>query len=601
MSPRKSIRGQLKDSTAKPEAFDPLKADFRNFLWLVWKHLGLPEPTPLQYDIAHYLQHGPRRAIIAALRGVGKSWITSAFVCWLLYCNPQLKILVVSASKQRADDFTTFTLRLIHEMEILQFLRPREEQRQSKISFDVGPARPDHAPSVKSVGITGQIAGSRAHVIVADDIEVPNNSDTQTKRDFISNAVREFDAVLRPNGRILYLGTPQTEHSIYLTLTQRGYVMRIWPARYPSPEKIQKYGPWLAPYITKKLEQNPGLGQSFSSPLGGAPTNPEMFSDEDLLERELSYGRSGFSLQFQIDTTLSDAERYPLKVSDLIVLPLDPSRGPVDMAWASSAEQRLEELPNVAMSGDHYYAPIFVAKEFAPFEGSVMFVDPSGKGKDETSYAVVKMLHGRLFLTDFDAFLGGYDDKVLEAILAAAKKQAVNLILVEPNFGGGMFAQLLRAKAQDPKVGYACTIEDAEWAKMQKELRIIDTLEPVLNQHRLVVDQRLIEKDYRSVDGYPGEQAPGYRLFYQLTRITRDRGALIRDDRLDALAGAVAHWLDVMNRHTEEAAQSHRDSLLEEELERLMDNVVGGRHRFEGEYGNGVGSRSWASSTMRDN
>jgi hypothetical protein len=74
---------------------DPLKADFRNFLWAVWRHLGLPEPTPVQYDIAHFLQHGPRRLVIEAFRGVGKSWITVAFVCWLLYCDPQLKIVVV--------------------------------------------------------------------------------------------------------------------------------------------------------------------------------------------------------------------------------------------------------------------------------------------------------------------------------------------------------------------------------------------------------------------------------------------------------------------------------------------------------------------------
>jgi hypothetical protein len=220
-------------TTSKTDA-DPLKADFRNFLWMVWKHLGLPEPTPVQYDIALFLQHGPRRSVIEAFRGVGKSWVTSAFVCWLLYCNPQLKIMVVSASKQRADDFSTFTLRLINDIELLHHLRPRDDQRSSKVAFDVGPAKPDHSPSVKSVGITGQLAGSRADYIVADDIEVPNNSDTQTKRDKLAEAIKEFDAVLKPGGRVVYLGTPQTEHSIYNLLPERGYVIRIWPARYPT-------------------------------------------------------------------------------------------------------------------------------------------------------------------------------------------------------------------------------------------------------------------------------------------------------------------------------------------------------------------------------
>ena len=54
--------------------------DFRNFLYIAWKHLRLPEPTPIQYDIANYLQYGSQRQIISAFRGCGKSWITSAYV-----------------------------------------------------------------------------------------------------------------------------------------------------------------------------------------------------------------------------------------------------------------------------------------------------------------------------------------------------------------------------------------------------------------------------------------------------------------------------------------------------------------------------------------
>ena len=47
--------------------------DFRNFLYLVWKHLNLPDPTDIQYEIADWMQNGPRRAVIQGFRGVGKS------------------------------------------------------------------------------------------------------------------------------------------------------------------------------------------------------------------------------------------------------------------------------------------------------------------------------------------------------------------------------------------------------------------------------------------------------------------------------------------------------------------------------------------------
>ena len=239
-------------SLGLPIASDPL-SDFRKFLFVCWQHLNLPAPTPVQYDIAKHLQNGEKRMIIEAFRGVGKSWITSAFAVWALYMNPQLNILVVSASKTRADDFSTFTLRLIREMPILAHLIPDDDQRQSKISFDVKPAAASHAPSVKSVGITGQLAGSRADIIIADDIEVPNNSMTQGQRDKLSEAVKEFDAILKPDGRIVYLGTPQNQESLYNKLPDRGYILRVWPARYPTDDQMVGYGQQVAPIITNSM------------------------------------------------------------------------------------------------------------------------------------------------------------------------------------------------------------------------------------------------------------------------------------------------------------------------------------------------------------
>ncbi|RVI36673.1 DNA maturase B [Sinorhizobium meliloti] len=556
-------KATLRASTSLNSA-DPLR-DFRNFLFLVWKHLHLPNPTTVQYDIAGFLQHGPKRLIIEAFRGVGKSWVTSAFVCWLLYCNPQLNILVISASKQRADDFSTFTLRLIFEMEILAHLRPTGDQRMSKVSFDVGPARASHAPSVKSLGITSQIAGSRADVLIADDIEVPNNSDTQLKRDKLSEQIKEFDAVLKPGGRIIYLGTPQTEQSIYNLLPDRGYQVRIWPARYPDEERRAKYGSKLAPMITRKLDDDPSLV--------GCTTDPQRFTDGDLAERELSYGRSGFSLQFMLDTSLSDEDKFPLKLSDLIVMGLNPKKAPREIVWGSGPDQIIDKLPMVGLPGDRWYRPIFHDKDFLDYEGTAMFVDPSGRGKDETSWAVVKMLHGVLYLTAVGASRGhGYSDEVLDKILSTAKEQGVNIILVEPNMGDGMFAQLLRARSI---LKYPVNIEDADWSKSQKEARIIDTLEPIMNQHRLVICSSVIEWDYDSTAAFPTDEVNKFRLFYQMTRITRNRGSLAHDDRLDAVAGCVAYWLEQMSRNTSMAVQQRKDELLDAELARFMEVALG--------------------------
>ena len=549
-----------------------LKSDFRAFLFLVWQHLGLPEPTPVQYDIAHFMQHGPRRKMVQAFRGVGKTWVYAAFVCWRFYCNPQWKIMVVSATKQTADDFSRFVKRLIAEMPLLRHLQPGDGQRDSNVFFDVGPSLPSKDPSMKSVGITGQITGSRADEILADDVESLNNSATEGAREKLSEAVKEFDAVLKPGGIVTYLGTPQSAMTMYSKLPERGYTIRVWPARIPEDPKV--YAGALAPYILRQIEKGAPVGSS---------TDPKRFTDLDLLERETSYGKGGFALQFMLNTVLNDANRFPLKLRDLITMPLDHHLGPMQLAWAGSTEYTVESVHICGLPGDKFFKPMFVSKDFSPYTGSVMAIDPSGRGKDETAYAVVKHLAGTLFCTAAGGVPGGYDDAALDALVRVAMVQKVNTILVEGNFGGGMFAKLLQSALKRGQ--YRCMVEEVTHSK-QKEARIADTLEPVMNQHRLVMCQSIINRDFETA-----EEA-SYSLFWQLTRLTRDRGCLPHDDRLDALAMAVAYWAEQMAQDTSNAFEQHQEKLRDQAFKDFMKEVKGGRgHKDRFAYTRGRGGR----------
>ena len=534
--------------------------DFRNFTYLVWQHLGLPEPTPVQYDIAHYLQTSPKRSIIEAFRGVGKSYITAAYVVHQLLLDPQLKFMVVSASKARADDFSTFTQRIITELPICQHLIAKDGQRWSKIAFDVAPAKASGSPSVKSVGVTGQLTGSRADIIIADDVEVPNNSMTHMMREKLAETVKEFDAVLKPDGKIIYLGTPQNEMSLYNVLLSRGYDMRVWPARYPTIERSEKaYGGRLAPLLYEAL-QNEGTA------LYGLPTDAKRFDDEDLLERELSYGRSGFALQFMLDTSLSDANKYPLKLSDLLVMSCDKDTAPEKVVYGIM--KPVSDIPNVGLSGDKFYAPEDTIGR-AKYTGSVLAIDPSGRGSDETAYAVVKMLNGFLYVVDCGGVEGGYSDATLQHLTDLAKIHSVNMVLIESNFGDGMFTELLKPYMLKT---YPCTMEEVRH-NTQKESRIIDTLEPVMNQHRLVIDPKVVQKDYDSVQHMPPDKGVKYMLTYQMTRIMKVRGALAHDDRLDVLAMAVQFWVDQMAADADSEIQIRKDDLLDAELDKFMSNL----------------------------
>lgn len=561
----------------RPPITDPVLLDLRNFIFILWKHLGLREPTPIQYDIALYLQHGPKRRIIQAFRGIGKSWLTAAFVLWRLARNPNERVMVVSANEERAVAFTTFCRRLIEEAPFLQHLRPKRGSRDSALSFDVAGSMAHQSPSLKAAGITGQITGSRASLIVPDDIEVPKNSMTQLQRDRLAELVKEFDAILMSpsdmenlgldSGEVCFLGTPQTEATLYRTLEGRGYQTRIWPARFPDQKLQGLYGPRLAPTLADMMTADPSLATSCGG--RGAPTEPLRFPDLDLQVREASYGRSGFALQFMLNPSLSDAERYPLKLADLMVMDLNPEIAPIKMVWASSPELMRADLPNVGMTGDRLYRPMWVSKEnYVPYQGIIMAVDPSGRGGDELGYAIVAHLHGYLFLLRCRGLKGGYTDENLQLLADEAKRFKCNEITVEPNFGDGMFNKLL---APFLVRTYPCTLTETPRSSIQKEKRIIDTLEPVMNQHRLVVSSEVIKDDHENYNEYAEEDAQRYQLFYQLTRITRDRGALVKDDRLDVLAMAVAYWGDIMDRDTQKIEDDLREQRKDEEIARFLE------------------------------
>lgn len=363
-------------------------------------------------------------------------------------------------------------------------------------------------------------------------VEVPKNSGTQLQRDKLAEAVKEYDAILKPNGQIIYLGTPQNEASLYNTLQQRGYITRIWPVLYPeSQAERDSYGDSLAPFIAQRFDSDP-------EKWAGKPTDPERFDDIEIAKRKLSYGRAGFALQFMLNTNLSDYEKYPLKVSDLIVEELDMHETSTKWSWANGIQQRLQDIPCVAMKGDMYYAPLSRSPETMPYTGTVMAIDPSGRGKDESSYAIMKSLNGYLFLMDVGGFEEGYSDLTLTKMAQLAKFWEVNEVVVEANFGDGMFTKVMTPIFS--KI-YPCAITEVKNTK-QKELRIIDTLEPVLMRHKLIVNRSVIENDYRR---YETNQA--YSLIYQMTRMSRDKNAIAHDDRLDAVTMATSYWLDNMD------------------------------------------------------
>ena len=539
------------------------RKNFWAFVYIVWKSIGLPKPTPIQIDISQFLQNPPSdRVIIQGFRGVAKSFLTCAYAVWRLWSDRDLKVLIISASSDRADANARFIKSIINTLDFLADMKANKDQLDTQNLFSVGGAKADISPSVKSVGITGQITGTRADLLISDDVEVPKNSGTQMQRDKLAEAVKEYDAILKPNGQIIYLGTPQNEASLYNTLQQRGYVTRIWTVLYPETSaERQSYGDTLAPFIANRYDENP-------EKWAGKPTDPERFNEIEIAKRKLSYGRAGFALQFMLNTNLSDYEKYPLKVSDLIVAPLDYHETSTKWSWANGLQQRLQDIPCVAMKGDLYYGPLSRSEDTVPYTGTVMAIDPSGRGSDESAYAIIKYLNGYLFLMDIGGYEEGYSDYTLTMMAQKAKFWGVNEIVVEANFGDGMFTKVMTPIFS--KI-HPCVITEVKNTK-QKELRIIDTLEPVLMRHKLIVNQQVIEDDYRRY-----ESGQAFSFVYQITRMCRDKNAIAHDDRLDAVTMAVSYWLE----HMDVEGEAEQETTEDDFESWLTEGIIGSRYEHK--------------------
>ena len=333
---------------------------------------------------------------------------------------------------------------------------------------------------VKSVGITGQLTGSRADLMILDDIEVPGNSMTELMREKLLQLCTEAESILTPkdDSRIMYLGTPQTTFTVYRKLAERNYRPFVWPARFPKD--TTPYDGLIAPQLQEDIDN------------GALPltcTDPDRFDDDDLVEREASMGRSNFALQFMLDTSLSDAEKFPLKMADLIVTSVNPTEAPDNIIWCSDPRNVLKELPTVGLPGDYFYSPMQQQGEWTKYQETICSVDPSGRGADETAAAYISQKNGFLYLHEMRAYRDGYSDNTLLDILKGCKKYNVNTLVIESNFGDGIVAELFKKHLQQTK--QRILVEEVR-ANVRKEDRIIDTLEPILNQHRLVINLSLI-------------------------------------------------------------------------------------------------------------
>lgn len=589
-----SIRESVTDALKRWERLELLQSAYPEFVPFL--HDGMEvlgfSASEIQEDIALWMQHGPDMLMVQAQRGQAKTTIAALFAVWSLIHEPKLRVLVVSAGETQANEISTLIVRLITQWDILEMMKPDSSNgdRTSVEHFDVHYSLKgiDKSPSVACVGINSNLPGKRADLLIADDVESPKNGMTAPQRQVLEHLTKEFSSISssrivegkKIGGRVLWLGTPQTVDSIYNALPGRGVSVRIWPGRYPNAEQVQHYGEMLAPLVKRKLTngaETTGYGLDGKQ---GAPTDPLLKDEEELLKKEADQGPSQFQLQFMLLTQMTDAMRHPLKVERIVVMPMPSEYHPMAVIPGFGQSEKF------TVNGQTYKVtvPHEVSQETGKLQSTCLYLDPAGGGVngDETAYAFGGPLNSSIRVVDWGGVPGGHSESDLKAIADLVIRLRPTIVKVEKNFGFGLYMTAVRpviTAAIDkynkelstnggvfiPTPGF-----EEDMVHGQKELRIIDTLEPVIGRGALVMNREILEREGQSVARYEPRLRNTYSGLFQLAKITRDKQSLIHEDRIDALAGLVNHYGPTIAVDQQKAIKASQ----QREYDRLMSNPL---------------------------
>jgi hypothetical protein len=206
MSPPARRRGQ------------PRVPGFGEFVWVWDRQQGL-RTAAVHLRIARFLeagwQQGETRLLLQAFRSAGKSSLVGLFCAWLLGRDPDLRILVLAAEQALAIKMVRQVRGIVERHPFLTGLRPERAREWAADRFTVERPGVLRDPSVLARGVSANVTGSRADVVISDDVEVPNTCDTPEKRADLRRRLGEIDYLLVPGGLQLFVGTPHTYFTIY--------------------------------------------------------------------------------------------------------------------------------------------------------------------------------------------------------------------------------------------------------------------------------------------------------------------------------------------------------------------------------------------------
>ncbi len=198
----------------------PTTMAFYSFLDEWNRVLGLKTPAHHREIMAFLIdvwQNEPHRGLLMAFRHSGKSTVVGIFVACVLYLRPESRILILSAENGLAMRMVGHVRHILENHPWCTDMVPTNKKEWASGRITINRPIGIREPSVICQGIHGNITGMRADLIICDDIEVPNTTNTAQKRETLRERLRELDFILSPAGTMIYIGTPHTHDTIYRT------------------------------------------------------------------------------------------------------------------------------------------------------------------------------------------------------------------------------------------------------------------------------------------------------------------------------------------------------------------------------------------------
>jgi hypothetical protein len=425
---------------------------FSAFVWL-WNS-SQHRTTPVLHDrLARWLEHRfcarDRQLLLSVFRDAGKSTLVGLFCGWLLLRNPDTRILVLAAEQELANKMTRNTRRLVERHPLTAHLVPSEPEQWAADSATVRRSRDQRDPSLLARGIGGNITGTRADVIVCDDVEVPNTCDTPAKRTELRERLGELSFVLVPGGTQVYIGTPHSYYSIY--------------AEQPRHE-LAEQAPFLQGFA--RFEQPIVDGQ-------GVSVWPARFDGASILRRRARGGPAKFRSQMLLAPTRSTEARLD---PELLVAYQDELR-----AEEGNGELVLRIGGRRMLQASAWWDPSLARAERGDASViAVMFLDAEGD----------YWLHDIEYITVPRLDPGG--DRLTPQCRRVAefvRRNAVPALQIETNGVGGLVPGALRQTLA--AAGLRTAVIERTSAR-NKAARILEALDPVMAGGRLRAHARVL-------------------------------------------------------------------------------------------------------------